>query len=1116
MMKQTMKQWMAAAAMVLGLLTMTSVVTSCSNRDMEVYPVDDVVTQDPEAEPTEDLLTTKVTNEIEAAVIGTPAEGSVGAALVKRVSEVTDDISLTTDLVLFNGSEFSESSVPDEDVMRAAALVYISGGYVGILQPTEDQTTWFYVSFLSALADVEADVYEDMFDIDEATAAAAARHSMSVDRLQTRLENMKAMATRAGATADSDLFAEMIILASTDYFMQEPLTDENTSYYTYFEESDGNVTKPEAVTSDQGYTPYEVGLMADAAAQWLNDVEKTYEEGDVDDNIFNAPAMKAALTRSDAQKAINDLMEACEKFTFSGRIQGGPRRMNCFNSTIRSWGVHNMTTNCDYYYVKENVTLSMQNIYNHLEPNEWYETHDEKYDCRYGSFLSQYVTSMNLGSHSDIVIVPGTVRLEAAKPETDNYTSTTTVTIGSSSSTTETYGWTWNLTGGMTGGKLTGTASVGGSYSVGTTESNSFSMGTAKPQKDLGVAKNTDGTRVEWTYKGNLPKFQVKHENGKYYRMHEIAADILTNDANLTNEACWSVQNPEGQYEFVMTVTPQTAALVYNSNDKNVSSPAHAYQYTAMRPQEFVHQLLQPNRAVKTWRAYLTIDEWTNGFQAGAKDKIEAKLKEKFPDTYHERYEITAKDANDLSLASAYFKNQKNVLGAQIDMLLEIGREYGVKKYSINWRCDDRNVALREAFTVDAGAYYPSPTDMPQVIWCEKDSTLYFIHTAQLKKGDQWNGKTVTDLWSGNDVVNITPYMAGVPLWTNEDLREKARHIVIDKTFSAARPKVLYGYFALLEGVRDIVGLEYLNTSEATNMQCMFSYLRSIQTLDLYNFDMSKVTNAMAMFSKCTKLTTIYCNQTWPSDKKFGRDMFDMCRKLKGAASWSNQNRHSDMANPTTGYFSVKPDPEPDYSNLPTIYLKDAQANATLIQQNQGQQVNIIYSRTLTTDKTADGKEVATPWTVCLPYDLDLTARSQSGQISLYTLAAVENGQFVFVKLDGGYLTAGQPYVVMVNSGRVPLRAQGVTIKATKPASLKVYNSVAAWRAKVGTVVGQWTGTFDLLDADYAAGVGAFALQTTDKSWNFFNSKGTATIPAFRAYLTSTNIDEQVYKARYE
>lgn len=203
----------------------------------------------------------------------------------------------------------------------------------------------------------------------------------------------------------------------------------------------------------------------------------------------------------------------------------------------------------------------------------------------------------------------------------------------------------------------------------------------------------------------------------------------------------------------------------------------------------------------------------------------------------------------------------------------------------------------------------------------------------------------------------------------------------------------------------------------------------------------------------------------------------------------------------------------PEGSNIVTLNEKGS--NSTLLKRYEGQTAIVKYNRTLTAKIDDDGNYVATPFTVCLPYDLDLSQAVNAGQAEIYTLAAVSSGQFIFAKLDITTLEAGVPYLVRVLKGSIALGGRQVVIKATKPKSTKVYSSLAQWRRGEGTEIGLWVGNFDYLNAADAADDNAFALSSTDHRWNYITATSNAWIPAFRCYLSSSSIEKNNYQSRF-
>ena len=78
------------------------------------------------------------------------------------------------------------------------------------------------------------------------------------------------------------------------------------------------------------------------------------------------------------------------------------------------------------------------------------------------------------------------------------------------------------------------------------------------------------------------------------------------------------------------------------------------------------------------------------------------------------------------------------------------------------------------------------------------------------------------------------------------------------------------------------INLNNFDTSNVTYMVEMFANCEELTTLDLSNFDTSKVTEMELMFSRCAKLTNIYVNSSKWSTANITRSygMFSGCTKL--------------------------------------------------------------------------------------------------------------------------------------------------------------------------------------------------------------------------------------------
>jgi surface protein len=178
-------------------------------------------------------------------------------------------------------------------------------------------------------------------------------------------------------------------------------------------------------------------------------------------------------------------------------------------------------------------------------------------------------------------------------------------------------------------------------------------------------------------------------------------------------------------------------------------------------------------------------------------------------------------------------------------------------------------------------------------VWCEGNTTLYFLNSGkELKAGDAYSGQTITSLWSGNDVVAS----AGKPAWLST-VAESATHVVFDKSFSTVTPTRTASWFFNFNKLEDFKGLEYLNTSQVTDMSAMFGECHELKLVDMSSFDTGNVTNMNFMFQTCRNLAIIYVGDKWTTaNVKTGDSMFWACASLRG----------SDGSKVTQGAISVK------------------------------------------------------------------------------------------------------------------------------------------------------------------------------------------------------------------
>ena len=142
-------------------------------------------------------------------------------------------------------------------------------------------------------------------------------------------------------------------------------------------------------------------------------------------------------------------------------------------------------------------------------------------------------------------------------------------------------------------------------------------------------------------------------------------------------------------------------------------------------------------------------------------------------------------------------------------------------------------------------------------LWCEGNKTVYYVYgETAYAAGGTYDGQTITTVYENK--------VATKQVWEEEEWYEwdtgftsQIQRVVLTNGYCTAKIKDLACLFAGMTNLTTIVGLENLNTSEATTLEGMFWDCNIITSLDLSNFNTSKVTNMADMFYACLKLTEI-------------------------------------------------------------------------------------------------------------------------------------------------------------------------------------------------------------------------------------------------------------------
>lgn len=134
------------------------------------------------------------------------------------------------------------------------------------------------------------------------------------------------------------------------------------------------------------------------------------------------------------------------------------------------------------------------------------------------------------------------------------------------------------------------------------------------------------------------------------------------------------------------------------------------------------------------------------------------------------------------------------------------------------------------------------------------------------------------DNWQKGD---FTIPSNGAPDWRyDSDYTKFIKTVVFDPSFKDARPMNCSWWFSGFRGLTTITHLEYLNTSQVTNMQYMFQDCESLEALDLSTFNTENVTSMYAMFNSCKSLKSLNLSSFNTSKVTLMGFMFNDCESL--------------------------------------------------------------------------------------------------------------------------------------------------------------------------------------------------------------------------------------------
>ena len=119
------------------------------------------------------------------------------------------------------------------------------------------------------------------------------------------------------------------------------------------------------------------------------------------------------------------------------------------------------------------------------------------------------------------------------------------------------------------------------------------------------------------------------------------------------------------------------------------------------------------------------------------------------------------------------------------------------------------------------------------------------------------------------------------PKWSEIFKKPEVTTVVFDESFKYFYPTSCREWFSTGYYLKNIEGLEYLNTNEVTDMSQMFKACYSLPNIDLTHFNTDKVTEMDQMFYACWSLTTLDLSEFNTSSVATMYQMFMSCKSLQ-------------------------------------------------------------------------------------------------------------------------------------------------------------------------------------------------------------------------------------------
>lgn len=368
---------------------------------------------------------------------------------------------------------------------------------------------------------------------------------------------------------------------------------------------------------------------------------------------------------------------------------------------------------------------------------------------------------------------------------------------------------------------------------------------------------------------GEVDLYEHEWDLGKFKLVPDFSNTTLTRDED-TPSTLWAATTASGP-----TIVPSTLGFKLFENGEEeglVGTESHSYWSLSGYPSPF-YEAFDNQSPAKIYMVYPTVNLFGIEMLAEPKAEINTILKPITLDVAEisdatakvygkiENYELLE---NTMKYGLGYKESGSNGTIMYDATSIDADGTFSVKFVALKPNTSYKFFAY---LIIDGQTYY----GLEKIFWTkDEDRKLYGVITYPSVGFEQ-----LTYYYDGKQNER-----QGEKVGFPHNRYSAVRRVSFDSSFANYNPTSTAEWFINMHCLESIQHIEYINTSNVTDMSYMFYGCKALKRLDLSSFNTSNVTDMTSMFYGCEALTSLNVNNFNTSNVTDMTSMFDDCRSL--------------------------------------------------------------------------------------------------------------------------------------------------------------------------------------------------------------------------------------------